>query len=59
MKRRTLLGTTLSALALSLMALSTASYSAETNTALPPNSSPLPSNTARSLRWSPKTWPMP
>lgn len=33
MKRRTLLGTTLSALALSLMALSTASYSAETNTA--------------------------
>ena len=33
MKRRTLLGTTLSALALSLMALSSTAYSAETNTA--------------------------
>lgn len=32
MKRRTLLGTTLSALALSLMALSSTAYSAETNT---------------------------
>ena len=33
MKRRTILGTTLSALALSLMALSSTAYSAETNTA--------------------------
>lgn len=33
MKRRTLLGTTLSALALSLMALSSTAYSADTNTA--------------------------
>ena len=41
MKRRTLLGTTLSALALSLMALSSTAYSAETNTAVVAASSAL------------------